>query len=195
MSPGNPFQASLEPPPGRLAGGSHEDIVDECHMATAGALLDARAAPQADITHALAAAREAHAGNKPQDVLECLARILGTDEEQMGKVVGSLSERVAQSMMIPPPLVPFASKLIAPSSFYDSFEQIHKLASRLLTPVLYAEDTDAIGVASVNPIAADIFSQEIANAVFRRFGIRPFVSTVRIDYETWCFLHRKHFGL
>jgi hypothetical protein len=31
--------------------------------------------------------------------------------------------------------------------------------------------------------------------VFRRFGIRPFVTIARLDYESWTFLSRKHFEL
>ena len=94
-----------------------------------------------------------------------------------------------------PPLVPFAGKLIAPSAFYDSFDQLHRLARVLLSPVIYAEDTDSIGTASANPVAAAILSEEIQSVVFKRFGIRPFVTVARLDYESWTFLTRKHFEL
>ena len=35
----------------------------------------------------------------------------------------------------------------------------------------------------------------ILAAVNRRFAIRPFVTVVRLDYESWSFLCRKHYGL
>ena len=38
-------------------------------------------------------------------------------------------------------------------------------------------------------------ADEILNGVNRRFGIKPFVTAVRMDYESWSFLTRKHFGL
>jgi hypothetical protein len=61
--------------------------------------------------------------------------------------------------------------------------------------VIFAEDTDAIGTASVNPVAAAILAAEIEAAVFKRFGIRPFLTVARLDYESWTFLARKHFEL
>ena len=89
----------------------------------------------------------------------------------------------------------FAGKLIAPSAFYESFDQIHKLARLLLSPVVYAEDTDAIGTASANPVASAILAEEIGRQVYKRFGIRPFVTIARLEYESWTFLTRKHFEL
>ena len=94
-----------------------------------------------------------------------------------------------------PPLVPFAGKLIAPSAFYESFDQLHHTARALLSPILYAEDTDAVGTGALNPIAARLMADEILAGVNRRFGIKPFVTSVRMDYESWSFLTRKHFGL
>jgi hypothetical protein len=98
-------------------------------------------------------------------------------------------------MLLAPPLIPFAGKLIAPSSFYESFQQILAIGRALVAPVLFAEDTDAIGVGSVNPLAARTLADEIHAAVERRFGIRPFLTVARLDYENWTFLARKHFGL
>jgi hypothetical protein len=94
-----------------------------------------------------------------------------------------------------PPMVPFAGKLIAPSAFYESFDQLHKSARALLSPIIYAEDTDSIGTGALNPVAARIMAEEILATVDRRFGIKPFVTAVRMDYESWSFLSRKHFGL
>ena len=65
----------------------------------------------------------------------------------------------------------------------------------LLSPVVFAEDTDAIGTASANPIASAILADEIRAQVFKRFGIRPFITIARLEYESWTFLTRKHFEL
>jgi hypothetical protein len=61
--------------------------------------------------------------------------------------------------------------------------------------VIFAEDTDTIGTASVNPMAAAILAEEIRNAVYKRVGITPFVTIARLEYESWTFLTRKHFEL
>jgi hypothetical protein len=44
-------------------------------------------------------------------------------------------------------------------------------------------------------VASGILADEIRNVVYKRFGIRPFVTTARLDYESWTFLTRKHFEL
>jgi hypothetical protein len=190
---------AVEVPPQQAAApaasGHTRDFAEECLIRTAEALHESRAASVAEIQQGITAVRESHAQGKPLDLLEVLARILGHDEERLGPVILELGNKVASTISPHAPLVPFAGKLIAPSAFYDSFDQLHKLARLLLAPVIYAEDTDAIGTASVNPIAAAILAAEIESAVFKRFGIRPFLTITRLDYESWTFLTRKHFEL
>lgn len=171
------------------------DIAEECLQRTSEALHEARAATAVEISQAIASAREFHAAGKPADLIEVTARIQGHDEEHLSKAILELGNKIAATITPYAPLIPFAGKLIAPSAFYDSFDHIHKIARVLLSPVIYAEDTDAIGTASVNPIASAILSEEIQSSVFKRFGIRPFVTTSRLDYESWTFLSRKHFEL
>ncbi len=198
------FPADQEPPPlpeasqqafKRTLHGNLWDFAETCLEQTAEALREARAASPSEISHAIAAARESHATDKPADLLEVLARIQGHAEEHLGRALLDLGNKIAATLFIYQPLIPFGGKLIAPSAFYDSFDQIHNTARILLSPVIYAEDTDAIGTASINPVASSLLADEIRNAVFKRFGIRPFVTASRLDYENWTFLSRKHFEL
>lgn len=171
------------------------DIVETCYVRTAEALNASGAASDNDLFKALSNVREGQAKGSPMDLLETLARVTGHDEEMLGGEVQKLSDAVASTLSPVPPSIPFASKLIAPSAFYDSFDAMHGLGRALLTPVVYAEDTDAIGTASVNPIAAQVLSEQIYLTVSKRFGIRPFMTAARMDYESWAFLCRKHFEL
>jgi len=193
-STSQPFQA-VHDPSARHPRAGMEEIVEECLSLTADALLASQAASKVEVSHAIAAAREIMASDRPADLIDQVARAQGFQEEQLPGVILTLAEAVASTLSPQPPLLPFIGKLIAPSSFYESFDQIHKLARLLMCPVIYAEDTDAIGTASINPIASQLIAEEILNAVDRRFGIRPFVSAVRMDYESWTFLCRKHFAL
>lgn len=179
----------------RGAASPAEDIVDDCFVRTSEALGSSGVASESEILKALTSSREAQVRGEPIDFLETLARIQGHDEERIGAAIMALSDAVASTMSPVMPMIPFASKLIAPSSFYESFEAIHKLGKQLLTPVIFAEDTDAIGTGSVNPIAAQMLGQEIHMAVSKRFGIRPFITCARMEYESWAFLCRKHFEL
>lgn len=192
MSANIPFQAVLEPPPIHR----HDwNFAEECLQQTASALQECQCATPDEIAQAIAIVRESHAQSKPCELIEVLARIQGHGEEHLGPAILDLGNKLANTLAISVPLVPFAGKLIAPSAFYESFENIHITARTLLSPVIYAEDTDAIGTASANPIAAAILAEEIRNSVFRRFGIRPFVTIARLEYESWAFLTRKHFEL
>lgn len=189
-----PFQAVLDPVPPPI----HEhvwDFAEECLQQTASALHQCRCATPAEISQAIATARESHAQSRPCELIEVLARIQGHGEEHLGPAILELGNKLANTITPFAPLVPFAGKLIAPSAFYESFDNIHKTARALLSPVIYVEDTDAIGTASANPVAAFILAEEIRNTVFKRFGIRPFVTIARLDYESWSFLTRKHFEL
>lgn len=169
------------------------DIVETCYVRTAEALNASGAASDNDLFKALTNVREGQAKGSPMDLLETLARVMGNDEEMLGGAVLKLSDAVASTLSPVPPSIPFASKLIAPSGFYDSFDTMHELGRALLAPVVYAEDTDAIGTASINPIAALVLAEHIHNSVAKRFGIRPFMTAARMEYESWAFLCRKHF--
>lgn len=191
----SPFLAVQEPPPTPPQASSIWDFAETCLERTAEALHEARVGTPLEISQAIAAAREDHAREKPSDLLETLARLQGHDEEHLGPAILALGDKVAATLVPYAPLVPFAGKLIAPSAFYESFDQLHKIARVLLSPVIYAEDTDCVGTASANPIAASILADEIRSVVCKRFGIRPFVTIARLDYESWTFLSRKHFEL
>lgn len=186
---------ALQEPDNQLKGEDAWDFAEICLIQTAEALHQTRSGTPSEISQATAQVRESHARLIPADLIEALARVQGHDEERISLAILELGNRLASTFPISVPLIPFGGKLIAPSAFYESFDRVHKIARVLLSPVLYAEDTDAIGTASVNPIAASLIAEEIRSQVFKRFGIRPFVTIARLEYESWTFLARKHFEL
>ena len=171
------------------------EFAEICLQQTAEALHHTRSGTPAEISQAISAIRSDHAAGTPADLLEGLARVQGHEEEHISSAIMNLGNRVASTLQITVPVIPFGGKLIAPSAFYESFDRIHQIARVLLSPVVYAEDTDAIGTASTNPIACAILGEEIRNQIYKRIGIRPFVTIARLDYESWAFLTRKHFEL
>lgn len=171
------------------------DFAEQCLLLTADSIRQASLATESELLRATSKCREEHALSKPAELIEVLARVQGHSEEHLSGAIMAISNRVADSMQPYSPFLPFAGKLIAPSAFYDSFEYIHRLAKVLLSPVIYAEDSDSIGTASINPVATLLLGSQIQSLVSKRFGIRPFMSTARLDYESWSFLCRKHFEL
>ena len=170
------------------------ELAEICLQQTADALHEVRAGTPAEISKGISLAREDHIEKRPSDLIEILARIQGHAEEHLGPAILELGDKVASTLTPYPPLIPFAGKLITPSAFYDSFESIYEIARILRSPAVYAEDTDSIGIASINPVASLILAQEIREVAFKRLGIRPFITIARLDYESWTFLIRKHFA-
>lgn len=193
-----PFAAQTalgQQPSQPLAQGDIGKVIDACIDQTAEALIFSRAASQVEVSHAVEAVRTAQAEDRPLDLMEAVARVQGHQEEHLSGIIRGLGDKLAATLNPSPPLIPFAGKLIAPSAFYESFDHLHKMARVLLTPVIFVEDTDSIGVASVNPIAAVLLAGKIQEAVARRFDIRPFLTIARLEYESWAFLTHKHFEL
>jgi hypothetical protein len=174
---------------------SAEDCLNECLNLSIAAFEDSKVATGEEIARLRLRFGHALKAEEPVDIIHLLAKIQGTEEERMGIETARISHAVASVISPSPPLIPFAGKLMAPSSFYEAYTQLHELARALLSPVIYAEDTDSIGTGALNPIAARIMAEEIRAAVSRRFGINPVTTAVRIDYVSWTFLSRKHFGL
>lgn len=170
------------------------DVFEICLEKTSHALIAVKAATPSEAAEAAELCRKSKSDGRAIDMLEAIAKIQGREEAQMSDAVNALAEKLSITLNTVPPIIPFAAKLITPTAFYESFDRIHRIAADLLVPVIFVEDTDAIGVASINPIAAEMLSQIIQDAVSRRFGIRPFMTILRLDHESWSFLTRKHFG-
>ncbi len=169
------------------------EFAEACIQRTAGILHETRSATPAELSQGVSVAREAHAEQKPADLLEIICRIQGHDGERLSKEILELGHLVASYLSPYAPYVPFAGKLITPSAFYETYKELQDLAKILRSPVIYAEDTDSIGTGSINPVASEMLAEQIREVVFKRVGIRPFVSIARLDYESWTFLSRKHF--
>jgi len=173
----------------------YDRCLDLCLERTLKAFHTSGAADEEELRRLQLRYRESREAGRPADLVELLARTKGTEEEHMGQEVARLGHAISTVISPSPPLIPFAGKLIAPSAFYEAYSNLHELSRALMAPIIYAEDTDAIGTGALNPIAALIMSEEILSSVSRRFAIQPFVTPIRIDYESWTFLTRKHFEL
>ena len=171
------------------------DLAESCLTQTAAALRETRAVSATELSQGIALARDSHAMGKPADLLEVIAKIQGHAGARLGVAILDLGNKVAATLSPYQHVIPFGGRLIAPSAFYDSYDHLHKIAKVLLSPVIYAEDNDAIGTASINPMASRILADEICSTVFERFGITPFVTVARLDYDSWISLSHKHFEL
>ncbi len=186
----NPKKPEPDPAGNRSDGNA---LHTTCMERTANALFDSGAATQKEIHSAAYRCYEALDLLQHAELIEQVARVQGAGEENISEAVAALSYRLAETMEDPPALVPFAAKLIVPNTFYASHPEILRACHSLLCPVVYAEDTDAVGVASINPVATVIAAEKIREIVFAATGIRPFVTTALVTCKGWRFLIRKHF--
>lgn len=186
----NPPSSPEHPP----SSGGDWDLAEICMQRTAEVLHELRAATPAEISQAVSSVRESHAAQKPADLIEALARVQCPDESQLAAAILALGQQVASMVTPYAPYVPFAGKLITPTAFYEAHPQVCRLAEILGSPVIYAEDTDAVGTASINPVASQMLSKGILEIVTTQTGIRPFVSIAQLDFDSWNFLTRKHFS-
>ena len=131
--------------------------------------------------------------NLPAEPLERLA-VLDSDEEgQYQFTVERWSAMLANLVHPVMPPAPFAASMVTPNSFYEKYQPIYDLARSFKCPILYNEDADVIGLGSINPVTATIFAQAAHAYISETLKISPFITCVRIGYDSWRKLNEKHF--
>jgi hypothetical protein len=65
----------------------------------------------------------------------------------------------------------------------------------MMTPVLYAEESEVIGVGSINPVALRIAAQVIMRTLGERTGTTPIVSRIQLHHDGWMSLCQQQFGI
>ncbi len=130
---------------------------------------------------------------KGADPIDCLARLRAGGGQMLDASVEMISSKMANALPFVPTRVPFAGRLIPPTSLYEKNPEIELLCRLMLVPVAYAEDLDILGVASINPYFADAISASITEYAKAKTGIEPIISLIRLDYVGWAKMCRKHF--
>ncbi|SHK32868.1 hypothetical protein SAMN02745181_3624 [Rubritalea squalenifaciens DSM 18772] len=129
----------------------------------------------------------------PCEPLEVLLRLQEPDSSQLEAIMEHTSSMIAQAFsanMLP---APFASTMMTPTSFYEKHEAAYQMAKSFKCPILYNEDADVLGLGSVNPVTATVFGQAMHAYISETQGIRPFISCVRLNYDSWVALCERHF--
>ena len=134
-------------------------------------------------------------GPRPWDPLEFLAALRVGEPDARPVEVERLGRELSLSMGQPLALVPFASRMPTPSVFYDLNEGLLGECRRLMTPVLYAEELEVIGIGSINPTALGIAAQIIRHALTEKTGTTPIVSRILRHHEGWMSLCQQQFGI
>ena len=134
-------------------------------------------------------------GPRPWAPLEFLAALRIREPEARALEVERLGRSLSHSLGQPLALIPFASRMQTPSVFYDMNEALLADCRKLMTPVLYAEESEVIGIGSINPAALQISTRTIMQFIADKTGTTPIVSSVLLHHEGWISLCQQQFGI
>ena len=87
------------------------------------------------------------------------------------------------------------SEMCIRDRFYDMNEALLADCLKLMTPVLYAEESEVIGIGSINPAALQISTRTIMQFIADKTGTTPIVSSVLLHHEGWISLCQQQFGI
>ena len=134
-------------------------------------------------------------GPRPWDPLEFLAALRIREPEARALEVERIGRSLSHSLGQPLALIPFASRMQTPSVFYDMNEALLADCRKLMTPVLYAEESEVIGIGAINPAALQISTRTILQFIADKTGTTPIVSSVLLHHEGWISLCQQQFGI
>ena len=134
-------------------------------------------------------------GPRPWDPLEFLAALRVRDPDARPVEVERLGRALAQSMGQQLALIPFANRMPTPSAFYDVNPGLMEHCQQMMTPVLYAEESEVIGIGSINPVALRLTAQHIGDVLGERTGSRPIISRLLLHHDGWISLCQKQFEI
>ena len=64
-----------------------------------------------------------------------------------------------------------------------------------MTPVLYAEESEVMGIGSINPAALHISTRTIMHLIAEKTGTTPIISSVLLHHEGWISLCQQQFEI
>ena len=162
---------------------------------TLGSLIERKHLSEEEASHIFAAYKEELKGSASVEILETIVRLSTTSPRDIPQFIRQLGNAVAKTLKRNVPFVPMAGRMQLPLAFYERHETVRPFAKALLAPILFAEESEVIGVGSINPRAALHSANLIADTIAETEPVRPFATVVRLDYDTWQSLLQKQFGL
>jgi hypothetical protein len=188
-------QSELGNPSSEVGGSSAVFCERTCLEHTCSLLLNFKLATEDELRDVVARGQSPRGGKRPVDPLEFLASARVSDMDQLAAELETLGRRIAQGLEERLVLVPFAHRLPTPSAFYQSHQSIREECQRILTPVLFNEETEVIGLGSINPVALELGARIIRSNLGKLTGTQPIISKVLLSHDSWVSLCEKQFGL
>ena len=166
-----------------------------CLEHTCSVLLNFQLATEEEV-HAVAGRGQSPRGEaRTVDPLEFLASDRAAEPEFVSAELEKVGRQLARGLGDNLVLAPFANRLPTPSAFYQSHQTVREGCQRIMTPVLFNEEAEVIGIGSVNPVALEIGARMIRTTLGKLTGTQPIISKMLLNHESWIALCEKQFGI
>jgi hypothetical protein len=179
------------PKPGSVVSRTNQ----ECLKATYQLLAEFQLATSSELAQ-LAEEGQQDAGTERQlDPLEILVKVRGIEPDDRPMEIERMGRLMGTALQKPMVLPPFASRLPTPAAFYDVNSGLLEECQALMTPILFAEETEVIGIGSINPIAMIQVTARIVEILGERTGTTPIVTPLLLTHEGWVGMCHKQLGI
>jgi len=167
----------------------------ECLKATYRLLAEFQLATSSELERLAEEGQQPVGTDRQMDPLEILVKCRGIQPDDRPVEIERIGRLIGTALQKPMVLPPFAARLPSPSAFYDANPGMLEVCQDLMTPILFAEETEVIGVGSINPIAMQQVSVRITEILGERTGTNPIVSTLLLTHEGWVGMCHKQLGI
>lgn len=127
------------------------------------------------------------------EIFPVMAHLRGISEDEKSVTMTKWARAITPIVKRRHPLVPFAGKIYGSSSFFGKYGAVKAAAAEVKCPLIYAEEADAVGFGTLNPVAGLRLGEFVAEYLKKKTGIQPFVSVFLLDAETWSNLNERQF--
>lgn len=166
-----------------------------CLEHTCSVLLNFELASEEEV-HALAEQGQSYRGNeRTVDPLEFLASRRASEPELVATELENIGHQLTKSLGESLVLTPFANRLPTPSAFYQAHDTVRDGCQKLMTPVLFNEETEVVGIGSINPVALELAARMTRESLGHLTGTQPIISKLLLSHESWIALCEKQFGI
>ena len=131
----------------------------------------------------------------PIDFLAAMMEKMQPGRFSHNKQVISIGDAINRDIGAMIPRIPFSNRLLKPSAFYEKNPEIKELCATLLCPVSYAEGREAIGIITINPVAALNLQKHLVSYIEEHFQIRPYITFCMANTRGgWAQVCDRHFN-
>jgi hypothetical protein len=167
----------------------------ECLKATYHLLSEFQLATPKELNQLAQIGQEEAGSERQLDPLEILINCRDIEPDERPVEIEKLGRLIGTALQKPMVLPPFVTRLPTPSAFYDANPGMLEECREYMTPVLFAEDAEVIGVGSINPIAMMQVTERIVDILGERTGTNPIVSPLLLTHEGWLGMCNKQLGI